>query len=75
MKYSENQSAMCQMIYGISNVTIPIGMTKKDYWNDALADLTNSGSGSYRSNRVQGRVAVIVHIFCCIVHSTHAPHI
>ena len=54
MKYSNHKGSICQRIFAIANVKIPVGMEKQKYWDDVLADLTNSLMGSYRSNRVQG---------------------
>ena len=54
MKYSNHKGSICQRIFAIANVEIPVGMEKQKYWDDVLADLTNSLMGSYRSNRVQG---------------------
>ena len=54
MKYNDSMKSTCQRIFALNNVTIPFGMDNEKYWNDNLADLTNSVLGVYRSNRVQG---------------------
>ena len=54
MKYNDSVKSTCQRIFAIDNVMIPFGLDKEKYWNDNLADLTNSVLGIYRSNRVQG---------------------